>query len=70
LKKMSETPASIAEAHVRRIADSTKLLRAMKLDHGDLLLDERNRALLSGAVLLLAWLSVEEAPLVPEESRR
>lgn len=62
------TAGAIAEAHVRRIADSTKLLRALKRDHGDLLLDETNRALLSGAVLLLAWLSVEEAPLLTEES--
>lgn len=52
-----------AEAHVRAIADSTKALRAARLEGDRLLLDERSRALLSGAVLLLAWLSVEEAPL-------
>lgn len=33
-----------------------------------LLLDETNRALLSGAVLLLAWVSIEEAPLVADSN--
>lgn len=58
---MALTPQA-AEAHVRRIAESAKALRAARLDGEHLLLDEANRALLSGAVLLLAWVSVEEAP--------
>lgn len=49
-----------AERHVRVIADSTKALRAARQAGERLLLSEHDRALLSGAVLVLAWVSVEE----------
>lgn len=52
-----------ATGHVRNVAEAAKAFRAARLDGERLILDEQTRALLSGAVLLLAWVCIEEAPI-------
>jgi hypothetical protein len=54
-------PADAAR-HVRAVADAANELRGARLRGERLVLSEDQRALLSGAVLVLAWVSIEEAP--------
>lgn len=51
-----------AARHVRAVADAANALRGARLAGEQLLLSEQERALLSGAVLVLAWVSIEESP--------